>query len=201
MKTHYLLDRFFPMIQPHDWPGKSATLHRSLCFMPRLVGTPWLSFYFELDGKRNYVDSGVLARLGLGAEQLEAVAIRNVVRTSAVWEPLRLGAAVVDQRVVLRCIDQPHACERILEPEFLEQGRGMLSAKALCATLPQRGMLLVAPFDDFEILMRLGKHFHDNAENPRISPWVFAIKDGAICGRFFEENGEVGLDAVVPPKR
>jgi hypothetical protein len=65
----------------------------------------------------------------------------------------------------------------------------------------RRGMLLAAGFDDFEMLMEMGQYYYEKAENPRICPWVFAIQQGSIAGRFFEENGEVGLDAVVPPKR
>lgn len=162
--------------------------------MPQVAGTPWLSMYFETGGRLNYVNQQVLTSIGVPAQKLEQAAIFNVARTPASWAPQNVGG-----RTVLTCVDQPHACERILVPEFLEQARLALRAQALCASIPQRGMLLVAALGDFEMLMQLGRHYFDNAANPRVSPWVFAIQGGAITGRFFEENGQVGLDAVVFP--
>jgi hypothetical protein len=187
----------FPIIEPYDWPGANKTTCRSLCWLPRIPGTPWLAFYFELDGRMNFLDQSALARLHITPSQLEALAIANV----AASEPATWHAHVLPSPsgtvTVLRCVDVAHASERILVASFLAQACAMLQADALCAAVPQRGELIAARFDDHETLMTLARTAHAQAENPPLSPWVFAIQNGAITGRFFDENGTIGLDAAI----
>jgi hypothetical protein len=192
-----LLEQVLPVVQPHEWPERPATVHRSLCWLPRIAGTPWLGFQISLGSTKRIVMRTDLDSLGITAEALEKAAIRNLSRSRSSWVSRQLpgpGGKPVD---VLFCQDSPHACERILERPFLLHGKAMLRAESLAATVPHRGLLVVSRFDDFRLLMSLGKHLFESAESPPVSPWVFAIQGGEITGRFFDENGQIGLDAVV----
>jgi hypothetical protein len=194
-----LLDYIQPVIQPHDWTRRQHTINRSLCYMPALTGTPWLAFYFEYQGRMEYIAAHGLGRLGLSADGLERRVMRNLSRTPASWRPHTLAADAGQEIPVLLCVDEPHSCERILEQPFLAHAQTMYRSRGLAAAIPQQGMLIVTAFGLYEQLIPIARKLYDTAQNPRISPWVFSIQNGVITGRFFEENGQIGLDAVVMP--
>jgi hypothetical protein len=186
---------FRPRIQSHDWPGRAQCVHRSVCWLPRLAGTPWVSLYFEMSGRLQYIGDPALGKLGMTAQQLETAAVAAMTRTPARWEPLE-GAPLR----AIQIINEEYACERILDRELLRAGARALNSAGLAVAIPQRGQLVAVPLKSGFALMPIAAALHATAQNPAISPWVFAVQDGQVTGRFFDENGEKGMDTVVPPQ-
>ncbi len=186
---------FRPRIQAHDWPGRASCAYRSLAWIPRMPGTPWLSVYVEDKGRLNYIDQKLLTRFGLSFDQVERLAVAAMVAKPAKWE-------VENAPGVLTCINDDFACERILDREFMRAGAARLrSSRGLAVAVPERGRLVATSFDDGIEFLAVAASLHARAENPPVSPWVFLVQDGLVTGRFYDENGEQGLDVVQPPTR
>lgn len=187
-----------PIVQPNDWPGRAKTANRSLCFLPRIPGTPWLALHYQVGESLAYVGPERLQVLGQSFVQVERGAIANMAATPGSWRPFELPA-LHGKMPALGCIDDARACERILEQPFMAHAQAMFGGSGLAAAIPQRGMLLVTDSKHFESLMKVAAVHYAAATNPPITPWVFAVHGGVIAGRWFDEGGQLGLDAVTLP--
>jgi hypothetical protein len=182
--TGSALDRVFARIHAYEFPEREAAIHRSLCALPDQTGTPWLAFEVEQDSGPELVSREQLAALGIDQVRLEQAAIANLSRTPASWTPRWVPGADGREVDVLFCIDEPRACERILERPFLLHAQSMLGSNTLAAAVPRRGMLLLARLEDLTVLMALCRRFFDEAETAPISPWGFALQNGELSGPF-----------------
>ena len=180
--THDPLDSAIPTIEPHDFPERPGTVHKSLCGLPDQAGTPWIAFEIEVDGTRERVTEARLAELGVTLERLEQCAVANLTRVPASWTPRWVPGADGREVDVLFCVDDSLACARILERSFLLHAHDLLGDKALAAAAPQRGMLIATRLGDLAVLMALARHYYDNADSAPLSPWGFVIEAGEIRG-------------------
>jgi hypothetical protein len=178
------LDRVVARIQPHDFGQRDGIVHRSLCSLPDQAGTPWLVFELAGDDGPELVTHQRLSALGTDAQRLEQAALTNLSRAPASWTPRWVPGADGREIDVLFCVDDPDACERILERPFLLHAQAMLGTNTLAGAVPRRGMLLLARLEDLTVLMALCRRFFDEADADPISPWGFAIQNGEISGPF-----------------
>jgi hypothetical protein len=182
--TGSVLDRVLARIHPHEFPERSRAVHRSLCSLPDQAGTPWLGFEIEGESGAELLTNERLAVLGIDLARLEQAALANLARTPASWSPRWVPGADGREIDLLFCVDEPSACERILERPFLLHAQAMLGSNTLAAAVPRRGMLLLARLDDLATLMALCRRFFDEAETAPISSWGFALQNGEISGPF-----------------
>ncbi len=180
-ETGSALDRVLPVIEAHDFPERAAVVHCALCAVSDVAGVPWIAFELESERGAELLTSAKMTELGATLERLEEHAIANLGRLPASWTPrwVPMGDREVD---VLFCEDEPRACERILDKPFLLHAQSMLGSNALAAAAPRHGLLLVTRLADLPALMSLSRHYFENAENEPVSPWGFAIQNGAISG-------------------
>ncbi len=188
------LGPIFPIIQRHDWPGRGPTIHRSVCWLPRIPGTPWVSIGWETGGMTAYVGQESLAKVGQTAEQVEQHAVANLGRAPGSWEKVMAPSARPDE-CVLACKDSRSA-ERILEQDFMRHAQRMFGCDMLAVTMAARNGLVVGPAAMAETLMMMAEHVFGQSGEAAITPWCFAVADGMVRGRFFLENGQLGLDAA-----
>jgi hypothetical protein len=180
--TGSLLDQITLRVEPHAWAERARAAHRSLCNLPDQAGTPWLGFYVEEGGNRELVTPERLAALGVSLERLEKNAVANLARAPASWTPRWVQGADGREVDVLFCSDEPHAPERIFDKPFLLHAQAMLGSNALVAAVPTRSTLLLTRLEHLAIAMALARQYFETAEAEPISPWGFAIQDGALSG-------------------
>jgi hypothetical protein len=181
--TGTALDRVRAVVEPYEWPLRSSAVHRSLCSLPDVAGTPWLRFGLAaLEGDMELVTPAKMTELDLSLERLEQAALANLAHEPVSWIP-RWAQGVHGREVdVLFCIDQAYAAERILDKPFLLHAQGMLGTNVLAASVPQRNVLLVTRLEDLAALMALARQYFDSAGDKHISAWGFIVLDGAISG-------------------
>lgn len=194
---HPLPKNILPVLQTYTWQGKSRSLTRSLCYLPKLEGTPWLSFGFDAGEIKAYASEGSLEAWGVSAEELEAIAVQNMRGVSASWTGQEL--TLPDGSVVktLLCQSDGLLGERILDKAFMQEAHEYLAEDILTAIVPSRGLLVVTPFAGggsayFSTMLAV-------MEGITISDWVFMIQEGAITGRVVMENGQLVVDHAFMP--
>jgi hypothetical protein len=101
------------------FPLRQSSVHRSLCNLPDQPGTPWLAYCFGGEGEPQFVTPERMTELGADRERLEESAIANLGRAPSSWTPRWVPGADGREVDVLFCIEEPHACERILDKPFL----------------------------------------------------------------------------------
>ncbi len=195
---HPLPKNISPVLQAHAWQGKSQSLTRSLCYLPKLEGTPWLSFGFDAGDIKAYASEGSLRAWGVSAEELEAIAIQNMRGVSASWAGQEL--TLPDGSVVktLLCQSDGLLGERILDKAFMQEAHDFLAEDFLTAIVPSRGLLIVTPFAGggsayFSTMLNVMKGI-------TVSDWVFTVQDGTVTGRVVMENGQLVVDHAFMPK-
>jgi hypothetical protein len=191
-ELHPLPENILPVLQAHTWPGKSQSLTRSLCYLPKLGGTPWLSFGFDAGPVKAYASEGSMKLWGVTAEELEAIAIQNMRHVSASWEGQEL--TLPDQTVVKTLICQSDGLigERMIDKAFMQAAHEYLAEDLLTAIVPSRGLLIVTPFSGggptyFSTMLAV-------MEGVTVSNWVFTIQGGSVTGRVAMENGQLVVD-------
>ena len=189
-----------PILMAADWPASGAEIRRRLCPMPAHLAAPWVAWHQGSVDHPLFVGPARLAALGLTAETLEREALFNQTWKRASWRPCTLELEGHDAVNGLTVSDDPYACERFLEPDFLQYGQLILRARALAVGLPHRGLLLAAPIDDALQggFLRMVEAYHAAAgPAAAVTPLVFAVEDGVVLGRIFNDPAESGVDVVV----
>lgn len=185
-----------PVIQPFNWAGKEQSLKRSLCYMPRQEGTPWLSFAFDTGlGIRAYASEASLETWGVTAGELETIALQNLSDTPAQWQAIELAPKGAKSVKALLCHSEGFTAERILDSRFLQKVHDFLQDDMPVALIPGRSTLVVMPLSG-DLPFRVAKQFYDNSDDA-LSDWVFCVSQGHIAGRVVLENGQIVVDAVM----
>jgi hypothetical protein len=185
-----------PVIQPFDWPGKDSSLKRSLCYLPKLAGTPWLSFGFEAGlGLRAFASEESIGKWSVSAGELETIAIQNLGDIPAEWQNIELASKNAKPIKALLCQSEGPIAERILDRQFLQQAHDFLEDTLPVAIIPSRSTLIVMPLAG-DLPFRVAQQFFDNSHDA-LSDWVFAIAQASIAGRVTIENGQFVFDSAV----
>jgi hypothetical protein len=185
-----------PAIQPFTWPGKEKSLTRSLCYMPRLEGTPWLSFGFDAGlGIRAYASDASLETWGVKGQELERIAIQNMCDTPAEWQAIELALKDAKPVKALLCQSQGLIAERILDSNFLQIAHDFLQDDMPVAIIPSRSTLVVMPLSG-DLPFRVATQFYSGSDDA-LTDWVFCITQSSIAGRVTMENGQIVVDAAV----
>jgi hypothetical protein len=185
-----------PAIQPFDWPGKDKSLTRSLCYMPKLGGTPWLSFGFDAGlGIRAYASDASLETWGVKGQELEGIAIQNMCDTPAEWQAIELALKDAKPVKALLCQSQGLIAERILDSNFLQLAHDFLQDDMPVAIIPSRSTLVVMPLSG-DLPFRVAAQFY-NGSDDALTDWVFCITQAGISGRVVMENGQFVFDSAV----
>ena len=190
------LDRVLPIVQRYDWPGRPHAAHRSLCFMPRLAGTPWLAFRYDVGALTAYVGPERLEVLGVNAEQIEAQAAANLAANAASWRVLPPPQGITEQGIfALMCEEDPNACERLLDKPFMLHAQRMLGGELIVVGIPARGTLFATHVRNVSRFIALAEALYGEAGDAGLTPWCLAVGDGVVRGRFSLEDGAIVLDS------
>jgi hypothetical protein len=185
-----------PVIQPHDWPGKDSSIKRSLCYLPRLAGTPWLSLGFDAGmGIRAFASEESIDKWGVSAGELETIAIQNLCDIPAEWQIIELSPKDAKPVKALLCQSEGPIAERILDGHLLQQAHDFLDDKMPVAIIPSRSTLIVMPLAG-DLSFRVAQQFFDNSHDA-LTDWVFCITLAGIAGRVTIENGQFVFDTAV----
>jgi len=157
--------------------------------MPRIEGTPWLTFAYRLGSTTTFIDQGWLTEFGKKPEQLETDAVTNLARTPASWKIMNPPGTPPGVVLVLMC-QQPDGCERLVHRPFLQHAQRMIKDSMLAAVAPVRGVLVVAGTAMLNNLTNMANDLYSSGGDEALSPWCFAVADGVVKGRFTED----GLD-------
>jgi uncharacterized protein YtpQ (UPF0354 family) len=193
-----ILDNVLPVLQAHDWPGKDSSLTRSLCYLPKLEGTPWVSFGFDMGTTRAYVSQASLNLWGVGAEELETIAINNMCRVEASWQVEEIPLEDQTTAKALICISEGLVAERIIDPMMMLVAQEYLGENLMVAFTPSRDVLIVAPFSE-QTPNSFIQELVQGEEGVTLSNWLFCIQDGLVTGRIVIENGQFILDKAFMP--
>lgn len=184
-----------PVIQPFDWGGKDSSLKRSLCYLPRLGGTPWLSFAFDAGPLRAYASEESLETWGVSAGELEAIAVQNLCDVPAQWQVIELAPKDAKPMKALLCQSEGMIAERVLDGRLLQQTHDFLQDKMPVAIIPSRSTLIVMPLTG-DLPFRVAQQFYDNSHDA-LTDWVFCITKAGIAGRVRVKNGQFIFDTPV----
>jgi uncharacterized protein YtpQ (UPF0354 family) len=195
-ETLPLPKNILPVIQPHDWAGKDSSLKRSLCYLPKLAGTPWLSFGFDAGlGLRAYASEESISKWGVSAGELESVALQNLRDIPAEWQMIELVRKDIKPVKALLCQSEGSIAERILDTHLLQQAHDVLEDNMPVAIIPSRSTLIVMPLAD-ELPSRVAQQFYENSHDT-LTNWVFFITHGSLSGRVTIEDGQFVFDSAV----
>jgi uncharacterized protein YtpQ (UPF0354 family) len=185
-----------PVIQAHDWPGKDSSLHRSLCYLPKLAGTPWLSFGFDAGlGLRAYASEGSVHKWGVSAGELENVAIQNLRDIPAEWQIIELAPKDAKPVKALLCQSEGPIAERILDHHLLQQAHDFLDDNMPVAIIPSRSTLIIMPLTG-DLPFRVAQQFFENSHDA-LTAWVFFINQANVSGRVTIENEQFIFNSAV----
>jgi uncharacterized protein YtpQ (UPF0354 family) len=185
-----------PYIQPHDWPGKDSSLKRSLCYLPRLEGTPWLSFGFDAGmGVRGYASEGSINKWGVSTGELENVAIQNLRDIPAEWQIIELALKDAKPVKALLCQSEGPIAERILDHHLLQQAHDFLDDNMPVAIIPSRSTLIIMPLTG-DLPFRVAQQFFENSHDA-LTAWVFFINQANVSGRVTIENEQFIFNSAV----
>ena len=120
----------------------------------------------------------------------------NLSRVPGSWEVVVPPSAKPEDGFFLACKDAK-ACERILEKNFMRHAQRMLGCDMVAVTMAAQNGLVVGSMAMAETLMLMANHVFEQMGEAALTPWCIAVADGQVRGRFFEENGQLGLDAVM----
>ncbi len=184
-----------PVIQPFEWTGKDSSLKRSLCYLPRLAGTPWLSFGFEAGlGLRAYASEGSTHKWGVSAGELETIALKNLQDIPAEWQMIELASKDAKPVKALLCQSEGLIAERILDRQLLQEAQDCLQDDMPVAIIPSRSTLLVMSLAG-DLPFRVAQQFFENS-NDALTNWVFFITQASLSGRVTIEDGQFVFDSA-----
>ena len=188
-------DYVLPKIQPYEWAGQEGSIHRSLCFLPRKEGTPWVSFYRRVGNWFIYKRNG--SETNETHLEIEQKAIANLSEEPIGWRSLNSDASGNSGII---CALEPFAAERILDRESLLEARSILETDIIVAAIPYPDSLFLS--GDLKKLLEFIAVAVKNEEENLITPWVFTIQDGLVTGICsYGDNGEIIIDHVfIPPE-
>lgn len=174
-----------PVLFP-AWARVEHLLHRPLIDPSIAPSGPILGYMTEEDGQvvpippqDEPVDAAVWQALNDGV-------LRFLGQRAGEWKQEELEMETGRVLVVMACEEDPFACVRLIDQEFMLQAHNALQSRRLVVCVPVQGVLYATrenmTDDDLISFEELIYKLHTDAQFHPVSPILFSMEDGAITG-------------------
>jgi hypothetical protein len=179
--------RLLPRLRHTRWIGWTEVAGRDLLERP-LAGLPRVGLGEDLPDRFQFATAETLTARGWS--ELEPIALANLRRRPAAWTVTHTRGGLFGlgkKPARLELIDE-HACERLLDEEFLTKAHRLIDQEILAVAAPARGLLFAAPgiarSDEMAAFLALAERTFTKvpAHLEPISPAVFTVQEGRISG-------------------
>jgi len=198
------LGPLYPLIKPAAWPGMDKSITRPLVPGLKLPTQPLVTYCYSTSPFRAFLGNERLKVIGKTADQAAAEAIENLHKSQPQWSVNEINLPQGGKLEVASCAEEdPFSIERILHSAFMRHLQvKQFEAKALAVAIPERSFMFAAPIEGAldGRLLGLARYLYNSSSagpDDRISPDVFVLMDGQLCGRVVKEDEKITLDLAV----
>ena len=196
------LGPLYPLIKPAAWPGQEKCITRPLVPGLKLPSQPLVSYCYSTSPFRAFLGAERLKVIGKTADQAAAEAIENLHKSQPRCSVTEIDLPQGGKLEVASCLEDPFAIERILHSAFMRHlQEKTFQTKGLAVAIPERPFMFAVPLEralDGKLL-GLARHLYNSSStepDDKLSPDVFVLMDGQLCGRVVEEDGKTVVDFV-----
>ena len=186
-----------PWLKEPAWMGRESVVARPL-WRESSPYVPWVALGYDHSSSFEFLSKDELPE-GRSPGELESEAIRNLRERPASWQDLELDLGGFRRLKMLVATDD-FTAERILDPAFLLEAQGALTASGLLVAIPRRGFLAGTALDsNVERVHTFGAVAatqFQGGESAPVTPALFTVRNGQITGAV-----DVVARAVVPPEQ
>ncbi len=174
-----------PVLFP-AWVHVENMLHRPLVSPSIAPAGPILGYMTEQNGQVVPISPQEDAIDPVTWRALDDAVLRFLKTRPGTWKQETLELDTGRVLVVWACEEDPFACARVLDSEFMLQAHQALQAKRLVVCIPVQGVLYVTheniTDDDLVSFEDLIYKLHTDPQFHPVTPILFAMEDGVITG-------------------
>lgn len=176
------MQNIFPFLKDSGWPPPRDCPAFPLIAVA-VPHVPWVTFAVELASHFRVLSTSDIKG---SLEQTRGLAFANLERRRIDWRLASLRVAPDHDLQMLVADGDSLANEAILRPQLLRRAAQLLGARALLVGVPSRGAIFAIPAysgpdNDVPFGTFISEQYY-LAQTPPISPLLFVVEDGAICG-------------------